>query len=72
MKHHPTSLPADFAERCRSTSARILAGEAMTYQYIADQLGIPFETFALCLGAHVVLAHGLPVLIDPTPLEKTH
>ena len=65
-------LPPDFAQRCRTTNARIEAGEAMTMQYIADQLGIPFEFFAAAQGIASALASGKPVIIDPAPAPKGH
>lgn len=65
-------LPADFQQRCRTTNARIEAGEAMTMQYIADALGIPFEFFAAAQGIATALASGKPVIIDPAPVPQSH
>jgi hypothetical protein len=65
-------LPPDFAERCRATNARIESGEAMTMQYLADQLGIPFEFFAAASGIAVALQTGQRVIIDPQPLPKSN
>jgi hypothetical protein len=64
-------LPADFANRCASVNTRIDAGDPMTLQYIADQLGIPFELFARCLGAYCAVA-GIPFAIDASPLPTHH
>ena len=64
-------LPADFSERCASVNARIEAGDPLTLQSIADQLGLPFEVFARCLGAYCTVA-GIPFTIDCTPLPTHH
>lgn len=64
-------LPADFAERCARMNARIEAGEPMTLQNIADELGLPFEVFARCLGAYCFVA-GIPFAIDTSPLPTHH
>lgn len=48
------AIPDDFNERCRALNARINAGEAMTYEYMAEQLGIPFEVFAAALALEIV------------------
>jgi hypothetical protein len=37
------ALPHDIGERCRALRFRIEAGEALSLQYIADQVGIPLE-----------------------------
>lgn len=66
------TLPPDFADRCRKTNIRIQSGEAMTMQYIADQLGIPFEFFAAASGIAVALQTGQRVIIDPSPTPKSN
>jgi hypothetical protein len=65
------ALPADFANRCASVNMRIEAGDPMTLQNIADQLGMPFEVFARCLGAYCHVA-GIPFAIDASPLPTHH
>jgi hypothetical protein len=65
------AVPADFAARCAGTNARIEAGEPMTLQYIADELGLPFEVFARCLGAYCAVAR-IPFTIDCSPSSKHH
>jgi hypothetical protein len=64
-------LPDDFDVRCKTMNARIEAGERMTLQYIADQLGLPFEVFAQCLGAACAVI-GVPFEIDTSPLPTHH
>ena len=65
-------LPPDFAARCRATNARIESGEAMTLQYLADQLGIPFEFFAAAQAIAIALARGQCVIVDPRPIPKSN
>jgi hypothetical protein len=60
-------LPSDFAARSQRMNTRIEAGEAMTMQYIADQLGVPFEFFAAAQGIMLALKSGKRVIIDPAP-----
>jgi hypothetical protein len=67
LKH---ALPADFVNRCARVNAQIEAGDPMTLQFIADQLGMPFEIFAWCLSAYCTVA-GIPFAIDASPLP-TH
>jgi hypothetical protein len=62
--------PADFAERCRTTNARIEAGEPMTIEQIADAIGIPYETFAEAMALEIV--RQLPdsvVFVDNSPVR---
>ena len=66
------ALPADFSERCRAVNARIEAGEPMTMQNIADELGIPFEFFAGALAMYVELELGVPTVIDLSPAPNAH
>ncbi len=65
-------LPPDFQERCRAANARIEAGEAMTMQYLADQLGIPFEFFAAAQAIAIALKSGQRVIVDPSPTPKSN
>jgi hypothetical protein len=64
------NLPNDFGERCQRTNARIEAGEAMTMQYVADQLGIPFEFYAAAQAIAIALRNGQRVIIDPAPAPR--
>lgn len=43
----------EFAERSRIMNARIEAGEIMTLEGIAHELGLPWLFFAGCLAAEV-------------------
>jgi hypothetical protein len=63
-------LPSDFVQRCSATSTRVADGEAMTMQYLADALGLPFEFLAAASAIAGALACGHPVIIDPAPLAK--
>lgn len=57
-------LPADFKQRCAETYKRLLAGEPMTIQNIADQLGLPLEFLGACLAVYSATAYGVPAVID--------
>lgn len=58
-------LPPDFLQRCKHTDQRIAAGEAMTMQNIADQLGLPFEFFSAAIAIMIALKSGQKVIVDP-------
>jgi hypothetical protein len=66
------SLPANFHERCAATNKRLEAGEPMTIEYIADQLGMPFEFFAAACAVYSAVVYGVPVEIDATSSQTTH
>lgn len=57
-------VPADFEERVSETYKRLLAGEPMTIQNIADALGLPFEFLGACLAVYSVAVYGVPAVID--------
>lgn len=57
-------LPANFEQRCSETYQRLLAGEPMTVQNIADALGLPFEFLGACLAVYSVAVYGVPAVID--------
>ncbi len=64
-------LPADFEDRCTATYQRLKAGEPMTIEYIAAQLGLPFEFFAGACAGYAALA-GVLVEIDAASRQTTH
>lgn len=54
-----------FRETCIEIAARILAGEPMTLQNVADALGVPFARLAAAVeGVALSIIPGLPVLVD--------
>lgn len=65
-------LPADFVARCQRTNQRVLSGEAMSMQHIADALGLPFEFVSAAMAITAVLQSGRSVLVDPAPATKAH
>lgn len=71
-KFVPFSVPADLHERTAAIARRVESDEAMTMQYIADSIGLPFEFVAVCIGLSLALKTGKPVLIDPAELPKTN
>lgn len=60
------NLPADFEQRCSETYKRLLAGEPMTIENIADQLGLPYEFFAGALAGYAG-ALGVLAMVDLSP-----
>jgi hypothetical protein len=64
------ALPHDIGERCRALNVRIEAGEALSLQYIADQVGIPLE---IIMGRieDSILGKSFRVAFIPTPLRKS-
>lgn len=65
-------LPADFEDRCTATYKRLEAGEPMTVEYIADQLGMPFELFAAACAVYGAVVCGVSVEIDATSRQTSH
>ena len=55
-----------------SVVAVIEAGEPMTMQNIADEIGIPFEYFACALAMYAELALGIPTVVDLSPAPKAN
>jgi hypothetical protein len=51
---------------------RIANGEPMTYQYLADALGLPFEFVSAAVGITIALQTGQPAVIDPAALKPAH
>lgn len=66
----PFDLPNDFDARAKAMRHRLVGGEAMTLQYMADALGVPFEFIAACIGLMLALKTGEPVVIDPAQFPK--
>jgi hypothetical protein len=65
-------LPDDFQERCIATYKQLEAGEPMTVEYIAEQLGMPFEFFAAACAIYSAVVYGVPVEIDASSRQTTH
>ena len=65
-------LPDDFQEGCTATYKRLEAGEPMTIEYIADQLGMPFEFFAAACAVYGAVVCGVAVEIDAGSRQATH
>ncbi|WP_457093678.1 hypothetical protein [Microvirga sp. P5_D2] len=51
---------------------RIEAGEPMTYQTLADVLGLPFEFVSAAVGITIALQSGQPVVIEPAAMKPMH
>jgi hypothetical protein len=66
------TLPDDFEDRCTAMNNRLEAGEPMTIEYIATQLGMPFELFAAACALYAAAAYDVPVEIDATSLQTSH
>lgn len=65
-------LPDDFEDRCTTMNERLEAGEPMTIEYIANQLGMPFELFAASCALYAAAVYGVPVEIDATSRQTSH
>ncbi len=65
-------LPDDFQERCTATYKRLEAGEPMTIEYIATELGMPFELFAAACALYAAAAYDVLVEIDAISCQTTH
>jgi hypothetical protein len=72
--HEPalSELPDNFQERCAAMLERLEAGEPMTIEYIADQLGMPFELFAAACAVYGAVVCGVSVEIDATSRQTSH
>lgn len=66
----PFELPADFESRCTSMFGRLQAGEPMTVEYLADQLGLPYGFLATALAVYCAVTHRVPVLVDYGPAHS--
>lgn len=62
------SLPADFRERCARTDRAIEGDAALSYQQLADALGLPFEFVSAACAIAIALRRGAPVIIDPSAI----
>jgi hypothetical protein len=60
-------LPADFDNRRERMLTRLQSGEKMTVQYLADQLGLPFELLATSMAVYIAARDGCPVVVDCSP-----
>ncbi|MBN8976328.1 MAG: hypothetical protein J0I08_07610 [Rhizobiales bacterium] len=65
-------LPTDFEQRCSRMYARLEAGEPMTIEYLAEQLGLPFEFLATTLAVYCAATHRVSALIDLSPSRSLH
>jgi hypothetical protein len=65
-------LPDDFEVRCTAMYKRLEAGEPMTVEYLADQLGLSFEFLAAALAVYSAVVYGVPVEIDADSRQTTH
>jgi hypothetical protein len=65
-------LPADFEARCAAMRRRLESGEPMTIEYIAGQLGMPFELFAAACAVYSATVYGVPMEGDATRRATTH
>ena len=64
-------LPDDFEERCTATYKRMEAGEPMTIEQIAGQLGLSFEFFAGACAGYAAI-YGVLAEIDASSRQTTH
>jgi hypothetical protein len=64
-------LPADFGQRCAIMLARLQADEPMTIEYLADQLGVPYEFLAGALAGYAATL-GVLALLDLSPPRPLH
>jgi hypothetical protein len=62
-------LPDDFDDRRERMLARLQSGEKMTVQYLADQLGLPFEFLATSMAIHIAARDGCQVVVDCSPAK---
>lgn len=61
----------EFASRCAVMNARVLAGEIMSLDGMAQELGLPWEFLAGALGAemHAQAPH-MEIVIDGSAVER--
>jgi hypothetical protein len=52
--------------------SRLEAGEPMTVEYVADQLGMPFELFAEVCALYAAPAYDVLVEIDASSRQTIH
>lgn len=66
-------LPCDWSARCAAVASELQSGTPMSLGRIADDLGIPFDLFALMIALQASRA-GIPVFMSagelPTKLPK--
>jgi len=64
-------LLPDFDERCARFCTRLQAGEPMTVEYLAHQLGLSYDLFAVALATYAT-TFGVAAMVDlsqPRPLH---
>ncbi len=64
-------LPSDFESRCATMLVRLQADEPMTIEYLADQLGLPYEFLAGALAGYAAML-GVSALVDLSPPRPLH
>ena len=65
-------LPADFPQRAANVRMQVERGDAMTFENLAEALGLPFEFVSASVAIAAVLQSGRPVLVDPAPAPPSH
>jgi hypothetical protein len=65
-------IPADLNERSRRMRIRNEAGEPLTYQNLADALGLPFDFASAAVGITIALQSGQPVVIGYAAIKPMH
>ena len=71
MQEPEFDVPADFEQRCSKTLAELEAGTPMTFEQVADSLGLSYEVFAFACANYAAM-QGVTAIVDLSPPRPLH
>ncbi len=65
-------IPPDFEQRYAEAYCRLHAGEQMSYQQVADLLGLPYEFLVTVFAIYCATTSRAPVVVDYSHPPSLH
>lgn len=72
MESTVADLPADFEQRSAVMRARLCAGERMTVEHLAAELGVTAGFLATAIAVYCAVTDRRPVLVDLSHARPLH